>query len=485
MLARRPFVVAALLAISATTCVVAGRGDAAQLYLSPAPATASSTRAPLTAAQANAVLAHHLGASQYEHMPLENGDTAWQELLTPRLGDGPRVAVIVECPTSQACADIVPEQFDAQSGPVAELPSLPVHSWLSAVTLHLHRLTSALGIDKNSDAVYGVDSLAKALKSLDGWAGWVGDELGSRIGWDRLKDTVKAAVEPVLDDMGILTEANLLDKSANDLVFELQNLAKLADSLGQRTTDDDGPQSESARVIALHIKGLAKVASAHSPSSDMYHRAATLLRQTLSATMSAVQRTSTDEPTFVLLALPPYKQPWLAKRTNWLQPFQAPSASYVRVARPKLARSMTKKSKRSTVFSPRAAAAADRTPVPVVAQSRRCFTSEKELKNLTASCLGRGRAVKGITTRKLDDGAECWVCSCGTTRDDNGKVQKWAGEGCEKQDLSSDFVLLFFSGLGLVLILVASVVLLYGVGNVELPGTLSSVSGAGSGHKRD
>ncbi|KAM0789657.1 hypothetical protein ACM66B_000459 [Microbotryomycetes sp. NB124-2] len=476
--------VAALLVAAVVPSLVdaALSSNAAQLYLSPAPAGSYDT-IELTAPQANAVLAHHLGASQYEPLPVSKGDARWQRLLAPSQSasdDGPRVAVILECPTAQACADVVPEQFETA---VAELPSLPHHSWISAVTLHLHRLTSALGIDKNSHVVYGLDSLSNGLKSLDGWAGWVGDELGSRIGWDKLKQKYKAAVEPVSDDMGMLTDASLLDESANELVFELQQMAKLVDSL-QQSQQDNGPQSERPQVVALHIKGLDKVANAHSTSSDMYERAASLVRQTLSATMNALEQNAGDDrPTFVLLALPPYKQPWLVRRSNWLHPFQASSASYVRVARPRLARSMTR-SKRSTVFSPRADAA-DRTPSPVVPQSRRCFSSEKELKNLTASCLGRGQAVKGVTTRKLDKGGECWVCSCGKTMDKSGKVHKWAGEGCEKEDLSSDFVLLFFSGLGLVLILVASIVLLYGIGNVELPGTLSSVSGAGAGHKRD
>lgn len=48
------------------------------------------------------------------------------------------------------------------------------------------------------------------------------------------------------------------------------------------------------------------------------------------------------------------------------------------------------------------------------------------------------------------------------------------------------FSLLFFSSLGLILILAASVSLLYKIGNVELPGTLSAVGGNGGGHiKRD
>lgn len=45
----------------------------------------------------------------------------------------------------------------------------------------------------------------------------------------------------------------------------------------------------------------------------------------------------------------------------------------------------------------------------------------------------------------------------------------------------SDFVLIFFSSFGLLIILLISVMLLYNVGTGELPGTLASVAGA----KRD
>ena len=84
--------------------------------------------------------------------------------------------------------DLIPDEFGT-SNPV-DLPSLPAHSWTAAVTLHLHRLATSLGIDKQSSVVYGLDSLAHGLKSIDGWAGWVGDELGSRIGWDKIKVSI-------------------------------------------------------------------------------------------------------------------------------------------------------------------------------------------------------------------------------------------------------------------------------------------------------
>lgn len=48
----------------------------------------------------------------------------------------------------------------------------------------------------------------------------------------------------------------------------------------------------------------------------------------------------------------------------------------------------------------------------------------------------------------------------------------------------SDFTLLFFTSLGLLITLLASVMLLSAIGSIELPGTLASVNGSGAGGKK-
>ncbi|KAK4054287.1 hypothetical protein OIO90_003520 [Microbotryomycetes sp. JL221] len=483
-------------AMAAVLITASTSSAASQLYLSPSVSSPQDSTIRLDSVQANAVLAHSLGVSQYQHLPATSYSQSkqqaqdWRQLLTVDTESTRRVIVVVECPTAQACRDVVPQQFsndDDDNKVDIELPSLSTESWLSVITLHLHRLMSSVELEQSQ--VYGVDKLVEAIKTVEGWTAWVGDELGSRIGWDKLKNKLKTAVEPVIDNMGMLTDVDLLDSSANTLLVEMQDMTRLTESLQSSGNNysDDGPQgqhSTTPQLVALHLKGLKDLAQNHATSSDVYQRASTMLRQTLSATLDAIKQSSPsgDQPQFVMLTLTPYKQPWLRKRSAWLSPFESGSASYAKVVRPRLARTTTRLNKRSTVFSPRADAT--KTATPVVPQSRRCFESEKELNKLTADCLGRGKAVKGVTTRDLK-GGECWVCSCGTTTDERGKRHKWAGEGCEKEDLSSDFVLLFFSSLGLVLILIASIVLLYGIGNVELPGTLSSVSGNSAGHKRD
>lgn len=145
----------------------------------------------------------------------------------------------------------------------------------------------------------------------------------------------------------------------------------------------------------------------------------------------------------MLLTLPPYQQPLLRKRAKWLKPFESRSQRYASHVRPRSAHAgASAHAKRSTVFSPGKRAPADaaaedrRKKQPIVPVSRRCFESLDQLNNLTASCLGHGVGVKGITTQKLKDGAECWVCSCGRAKDDNGKERTWGGQGCEKVDLS-------------------------------------------------
>ncbi|SCV69767.1 BQ2448_1161 [Microbotryum intermedium] len=537
---------ASLLLASTTTAVLAASSITAQLRLLPDPSasstgsSSSSSRhgvVALTAQQANAVLAHHLGVAQYEQFPSSsNGadDETWQQALGVGAHDAAhggqqqwmtvgsqKVVVVMECGqhgcqgqftnwmlgeyylhttdlSSHARDDVTDAIPDELSQSQAyDLPSLPVHSWTSAVSLHLHRLASSLGIDpKSSHAVLGLDQLTESIKSVAGWAGWVGDELGNAIGWAQLKNNVKAAVEPERSSLGLLTDVDLLDKSSTTLVDELESLSNLVENLAaSASTNDNGPQAEKPQIVALHLKGLKEVAAAHSSSSETYQRAASLLRSTLSATLAALrQNTITDEqPTVLLLTLPPYSPPLLRRRSPFLAPFTSSPSIPGQVVRRGAPMHLPHQHKRASVFVEnstndgrvkRAPSDEGKPRQPVVPSHYRCFESEQELNNLTASCLGRGVGVKGVSAARDGGKNECWVCSCGKTTED-GKTKKWAGQGCEKEDLSGDFVLLFFSGVGLLGILFVSVGLLYGVGNVELPGTLASVNGAGPGSKRD
>lgn len=73
----------------------------AQLYISTIPRSVGPTS--LTAPQANAVLAHHLGVAQYEQLPpaSHRGEGNWQDALGEQsFGSKQKVVVVLECPSA-------------------------------------------------------------------------------------------------------------------------------------------------------------------------------------------------------------------------------------------------------------------------------------------------------------------------------------------------------------------------------------------------
>lgn len=223
-------------------------------------------------------------------------------------------------------------------------------------------------------------------------------------------------------------------------------MTELVDSItARRSSNDDGPQGEGVKKIAaIHLKGmkvcpdhyisyadfvaehmsLQEIAAVHSKSSTQYKAAAQLLQQTLSATIAAYNAVY-DNPTIVLLALPPYTAPLLRRRTAWLAPFN-PYARYTQ--RAINSEGHTKRS----VGDKRAAKKHIRTPI--VPTSSTCFASADAVNNATDSCSGRGVPIAGVSTKS--GSKECWVCACSTV-EEGGKKTGYAGEGCEKVDLSS------------------------------------------------
>jgi len=90
--------------------------------------------------------------------------------------------------------------------------------------------------------------------------------------------------------------------------------------------------------------------------------------------------------------------------------------------------------------------------------------------NSTSTCSGRGKCVEASKA-----GRTCFVCNCGKTTTGEGnkiKTDYWAGESCERKDISGPFVLLSGTVIVMVLLIVGSISLLYGVGDHPLPSTL-------------
>ena len=98
---------AIVLACSLVNTVAGLSSNVAQLRLSPDPMqdSSSSGRVSLNAVEANAVVAHHLGVSGYEHLPVTN-NKQWEQALGASEGSatGQKVVIVLECPT-RGCDD--------------------------------------------------------------------------------------------------------------------------------------------------------------------------------------------------------------------------------------------------------------------------------------------------------------------------------------------------------------------------------------------
>ncbi|KAF9257958.1 hypothetical protein L218DRAFT_1080654 [Marasmius fiardii PR-910] len=99
-----------------------------------------------------------------------------------------------------------------------------------------------------------------------------------------------------------------------------------------------------------------------------------------------------------------------------------------------------------------------------------CFTSVDICNNATSTCSGHGECVRATKIGKT-----CFVCACTPTKTGTGdqvKTEKWAGESCERKDVSGPFVLLAGTTVVMILLAVGSVSFLYSVGQQSLPPTL-------------
>ncbi|KAF5325720.1 hypothetical protein D9611_000406 [Ephemerocybe angulata] len=99
-----------------------------------------------------------------------------------------------------------------------------------------------------------------------------------------------------------------------------------------------------------------------------------------------------------------------------------------------------------------------------------CFTTAEACKNSTNSCSGHGNCVAASKA-----GRSCFVCACGaTTKGEGNQLQTthWAGQSCERKDISSTFALLAGTVLVLIIVIYGSTSLLYTVGDQALPSIL-------------
>jgi hypothetical protein len=76
-------------------------------------------------------------------------------------------------------------------------------------------------------------------------------------------------------------------------------------------------------------------------------------------------------------------------------------------------------------------------PIPSPFQNRpipstsTCYDSQEACEDKTSSCSEHGQCVEVSKA-----GRTCFVCGCSATKDSMGRTENWAGEACERKDVS-------------------------------------------------
>ncbi|KIM76001.1 hypothetical protein PILCRDRAFT_826855 [Piloderma croceum F 1598] len=190
----------------------------------------------------------------------------------------------------------------------------------------------------------------------------------------------------------------------------------------------DADEASTDKFAAFELKGLSHIAETYGCSSEQYQLAA---RTTRAVLQSALSKSNIN----------------LALLTS--------SAS-------------TSRSKR--LAQPPQSPLPPPSPIPQqpISGVSTCFLSENVCTNSTNSCTGRG-----VCLQASKAGKTCFVCACNKTTTSNGKTQTWVGDACERKDISGPFVLLAGSSIVLVLLIAGSISLLAGIGDENLPSTLT------------
>lgn len=190
------------------------------------------------------------------------------------------------------------------------------------------------------------------------------------------------------------------------------------------------------RFGAFELKGLSEIARAYGRANEQYQLAAETLR---AAVHSALAK---EDLNLVLLTYDGARAEAMRKR----EPQQSPLPPSI--------------------------------PQQPINSISTCHATEDVCGNATSSCSGRGSCVKASRA-----GRTCFVCACSATKDSKGRTENWAGQSCERKDVSGPFVLLAGTTVALLLMIAGSVGLLYSIGGQELPTVLTG--GIAGGQKRE
>jgi hypothetical protein len=224
------------------------------------------------------------------------------------------------------------------------------------------------------------------------------------------------AAEPSIPTQGVLRMLDIFSvpTPANEaFLAEISTLINYLDAI---------PPSD--RFAALELTGIPKLAASYGQSSEQYTLATATLRAAIEAALAD------KSVRFALMTYTPSTQrrsPLLADQSPEVTPSLQPAKAF-----------------------------------------SSCFSSFLACTDATNGCSGHGQCAN--TTRA---GQQCFVCACTTTVSEAGKTQNWAGDMCERRDVSGPFVLITGTVITLILLMGGSVFLLYAISNQELPSILT------------
>lgn len=116
-----------------------------------------------------------------------------------------------------------------------------------------------------------------------------------------------------------------------------------------------------------------------------------------------------------------------------------------------------------------------------------CHASESSCLEATNNCSGHGSCYKSSKSESEASAGDCYTCKCKDTvvKNQDGSVKRvhWAGSACQKRDISSPFFLIASVSIIGTLAIGAAIVLLFNVGQNELPGVIGAGVGSAGTQK--
>ncbi|EFP82439.1 uncharacterized protein PGTG_08395 [Puccinia graminis f. sp. tritici CRL 75-36-700-3] len=446
----------------------------AKLYLNePAgrrPEQQPSQPPSLSTSELNAILSHKLNISQFENLPpslhpttpkaqLVLGNTYSNLPLSAGSPSGSGNRKLFIALYGNDGETVLPADFIARSQ-MFGVPNPPeTLSFDALISVYIGRIVESMRLP--IDSIPGLKDFIQAYhdgmglqlaQNLDDWAADWPDSLSDWKRWAAdlskpISSNSPLSVEPDLEKFTLaIKEYGTLDSPAYQILDDLKQL----DEFVQK-------RAMAPPIAFLRLSGLQEVRRRHGESSIQYRTSVRAIQELLGEVLKEGEDEGMET---IVIGIPgQLVHARLGKRTELsiLSPFKTSEQSFIR-------RELI--DRRRSIFGSQA--------IPIIPSSRKCFPTKAECLSASSDCNGHGQCVQGQKT----SGGKCFVCACQKSSDvKTGKVTYWAGDSCQKQDISSGFVLLAGSAFLLIIFFALAVRLLASVGSENLPQQLASISG--------